>query len=188
MPELRHIALLIEESETETSCLNEDKLKKCLEVISECTQIALNSGCLEVSFFFKEKCPAFSYELIRDFPFYVRILENGLIPPAEHFPVLNLAFSYSEKALLLNIIKENLTGQITEKEIQAFLEKSGWTEPDLVILTNGNRVLGDSLTWSIAYSELYFSPLSWKEFNAAELERAISEFRKRERRFGKLHG
>jgi undecaprenyl diphosphate synthase len=57
---------------------------------------------------------------------------------------------------------------------------------DLLIRTGGEQRLSDFLLWECAYAELYFSPRMWPEMDAAELGRAVSEFRRRERRFGRL--
>jgi undecaprenyl diphosphate synthase len=57
---------------------------------------------------------------------------------------------------------------------------------DLLIRTGGERRLSDFLLWESAYAELYFTPLAWPEFGAAELASAVREFHSRERRFGGL--
>jgi undecaprenyl diphosphate synthase len=55
---------------------------------------------------------------------------------------------------------------------------------DLLIRTGGEQRLSDFLLWEAAYAELVFSRVMWPEFGAAELARAVREFRGRERRFG----
>ncbi len=55
---------------------------------------------------------------------------------------------------------------------------------DLLIRTGGEQRLSDFLLWECAYAELYFTPRKWPDFEAADLEAAIREFRRRERRFG----
>jgi undecaprenyl diphosphate synthase len=57
---------------------------------------------------------------------------------------------------------------------------------DLLIRTGGEQRLSDFLLWECAYAELYFTPNFWPEFDAAELARAVTEFQRRERRFGGL--
>jgi undecaprenyl diphosphate synthase len=57
---------------------------------------------------------------------------------------------------------------------------------DLLIRTGGERRLSDFLLWECAYAELYFSDTYWPDFNAACLTEALSDFRRRERRFGGL--
>jgi undecaprenyl diphosphate synthase len=57
---------------------------------------------------------------------------------------------------------------------------------DLLIRTGGEQRLSDFLLWECAYAELYFSETMWPDFGAADLARALAEFRARERRFGGL--
>jgi len=55
---------------------------------------------------------------------------------------------------------------------------------DLLIRTGGEQRLSDFLLWESAYAELYFTPRLWPDFTAADLETAVKEFHRRERRFG----
>lgn len=57
-------------------------------------------------------------------------------------------------------------------------------EPDLLIRTSGEIRLSNFLLWQVAYAELYFTPVLWPDFNAAEFEKALAFYRTRERRFG----
>jgi undecaprenyl diphosphate synthase len=57
-------------------------------------------------------------------------------------------------------------------------------ELDLVIRTGGEKRLSDFLLWESAYAELYFTDRLWPDFDAADLEQAVTEFASRERRFG----
>ncbi|MEE4174369.1 MAG: polyprenyl diphosphate synthase [Xanthomonadales bacterium] len=57
-------------------------------------------------------------------------------------------------------------------------------DPDLFIRTGGEHRVSNFLLWQAAYTEFYFSELLWPDFNAAELDRAIAAYGKRERRFG----
>jgi undecaprenyl diphosphate synthase len=65
---------------------------------------------------------------------------------------------------------------------QALTAESG--EVDLLIRTGGEKRLSDFLLWESAYAELIFTDRMWPEFNAADLDTALAEFRCRERRFG----
>ncbi len=57
-------------------------------------------------------------------------------------------------------------------------------EVDLLIRTGGEKRLSDFLLWESAYAELLFTDCMWPDFNEAELDAAVGEFRHRERRFG----
>ncbi|MBE6459166.1 MAG: undecaprenyl diphosphate synthase family protein, partial [Alphaproteobacteria bacterium] len=58
-------------------------------------------------------------------------------------------------------------------------------DPDLLIRTGGDRRVSNYLLWQLAYSEFYFSPTQWPDFNKEELIRIIADFNSRERRYGK---
>jgi undecaprenyl diphosphate synthase len=55
---------------------------------------------------------------------------------------------------------------------------------DLLIRTGGEKRLSDFLLWESAYAELYFTDCMWPDFGEADLDAALVEFRRRERRFG----
>jgi undecaprenyl diphosphate synthase len=57
-------------------------------------------------------------------------------------------------------------------------------DPDLFIRTGGEMRISNFLLWQTAYSEFYFTPVLWPDFNEAELDRAFGAYRSRERRFG----
>jgi len=57
---------------------------------------------------------------------------------------------------------------------------------DLLIRTGGEQRLSDFLLWECAYAELCFSPRMWPDFGAPDLEAAVKDFHRRERRFGAL--
>ncbi len=66
------------------------------------------------------------------------------------------------------------------------LDTAGLPDPDLLIRTCGEERISNFLMWQIAYSELYFTPVAWPDFNKAELEKAVDAYNSRERRFGGL--
>jgi undecaprenyl diphosphate synthase len=75
---------------------------------------------------------------------------------------------------------------ITAEKIGGFLDTADLPDPDLIIRTSGEQRLSNFLLWQSAYSELVFLPLHWPDFDRAALENAISEYCRRERRFGGL--
>ncbi|MGE0631690.1 MAG: isoprenyl transferase [Pseudobdellovibrionaceae bacterium] len=75
---------------------------------------------------------------------------------------------------------------ITEELISKSLWTAGIQDPDLIIRTSGESRLSNFMMWQAAYSELYFTETLWPDFNEEEFDKALSEFRLRERRFGKV--
>ena len=74
---------------------------------------------------------------------------------------------------------------IDENTLAGCLSTGGIPDPDLLIRTGGEERISNFLLWQIAYSELYFTPVLWPDFdNAAYLE-ALIDYQQRERRFGK---
>lgn len=59
-------------------------------------------------------------------------------------------------------------------------------DPDLLIRTGGESRLSNFLLWQAAYSELYFTPVLWPDFGGKEVQEALSEYRHRQRRFGRI--
>jgi undecaprenyl diphosphate synthase len=66
-----------------------------------------------------------------------------------------------------------------------FLAMSYAPEPDLFVRTGGEERISNFLLWQLAYTELYFTPTLWPDFDAAALDAAIASYRQRERRFGR---
>lgn len=59
-------------------------------------------------------------------------------------------------------------------------------DPDLVVRTGGESRLSNFLLWQAAYSELYFTPVLWPDFGEKDIDEALSEYKSRQRRFGKI--
>lgn len=74
---------------------------------------------------------------------------------------------------------------ITEKEFSSYLDTTGMPDPDLVIRTGGNLRLSGYFPWQTVYSELYFTKTLWPDFSPREFDRALIDYAKRTRRFGK---
>lgn len=76
---------------------------------------------------------------------------------------------------------DNLTPDIFSQH----LNTANIPDPALVIRTSGEIRLSNFLLWQLAYAELYFTPVLWPDFDKDEFYRAIIEYQKRERRFGR---
>jgi undecaprenyl diphosphate synthase len=77
-------------------------------------------------------------------------------------------------------------GAVTADKLAGYLDAPDLPDPDLIIRTSGEQRLSNFLLWQAAYSELVFVPTYWPDFDRATLESAITEYRRRERRFGGL--
>ena len=73
---------------------------------------------------------------------------------------------------------------ITESTIESYLDTAGVPDPDLMIRTSGEQRLSNFLLWQLAYSEFYFTPVAWPDFNKEELIKAIEKYNQRDRRYG----
>lgn len=105
--------------------------------------------------------------------------------------VLTLAFDYSGRQELLSAIRRIVADGvppelIDEATIDRYLYTNDLPDPDLIIRTSGEYRLSNFLVWQSAYSELYFSPVLWPEFGPQDLEDAVRDFSRRERRFGNI--
>ncbi len=73
---------------------------------------------------------------------------------------------------------------ITEELFESYLDTRDIPDPDLLIRTSGEMRISNFLLWQIAYSELYFCEVPWPDFSKQELEKAIEDYNRRDRRFG----
>jgi undecaprenyl diphosphate synthase len=76
-------------------------------------------------------------------------------------------------------------GAITEDDVARELTLADLPEPDLFIRTGGECRISNFLLWQLAYSELHFSDVLWPDFGPPQLELAVREFARRERRYGR---
>lgn len=70
--------------------------------------------------------------------------------------------------------------------IAQHLFTAGIPDPDLIIRTSGEMRTSNFLTWQSAYSEWYFTPVLWPDFDEQELQKALEDYSQRDRRFGRL--
>ena len=107
---------------------------------------------------------------------------------------LNIALSYGSRQEILNAVRV-LSGEakkgtidpetIDEKVFSRYLYTGDCPDPELLIRTSGEMRVSNFLLWQISYSEIYVTPKLWPDFGERELAKAIEEYQKRERRFGK---
>ena len=105
-----------------------------------------------------------------------------------------VALSYSARWEMIQMVKQIATkvqnGQllvedINEDTVSGHMTTAQIPDPDLLIRTSGELRISNFLLWQLAYSELYFTDCLWPEFTNEEFYRAIVDYQRRERRFGK---
>ena len=102
---------------------------------------------------------------------------------------LNAAISYGGKWDIVQaaqkVLKEGITpAELTEERFASYLSTAGLEEPDLVIRPGGEMSFSNFLLWQSAYAELYFIPKYWPDFTEQDLDDALAEYARRQRRFG----
>ena len=102
---------------------------------------------------------------------------------------LIIAASYGGRWDIVEAVKkitvnQNSNSDITEKNFKQFMSLSDTSDPDICIRTGGEHRLSNFLLWQLAYSELYFTNVLWPDFDSQQLDIALDEFSKRNRRYG----
>lgn len=80
--------------------------------------------------------------------------------------------------------KQGIATELTEESFNRYLFSAGVPDPDLLIRPGGELRLSNFLMWQSAYSELYFTDTLWPDFTKADINAAIAEFQRRDRRYG----
>ncbi len=123
-----------------------------------------------------------------------RLFETMSITSAGTRMKLIVALSYSSRweiseacRRIALAVKEGTLGtaDITEETISANLETSDIPDPELMIRTSGEKRISNFLLWQMAYTELYFTEKLWPDFGKEDFYKAVADFQKRERRYGK---
>jgi undecaprenyl diphosphate synthase len=104
---------------------------------------------------------------------------------------LCVAFDYGGRAEIVDAVRQAIAEgasreEVTEELIRRHLYLPDMPDPDLVIRTGGEQRLSNFLLWQAAYSELYFTDSLWPDFDDVEVGRALDDYSRRQRRFGKL--
>lgn len=102
---------------------------------------------------------------------------------------LAIAFNYGGRSDIVHAVRAMVADQVAPDQINehlltSYLSTRGIPDPDLVIRTSGEWRLSNFLIWETAYSEYWTTPVFWPDFGPDQLRQAISDYGKRERRFG----
>lgn len=105
--------------------------------------------------------------------------------------ILHLAWNYGGRDEIIYVIQQMLRNKVqpekvNEALVDQYLFTAGVPDPDLIIRTSGEMRISNFLIWQAAYSEWYFTPTLWPDFDKAELFKAIEIFGRRDRRFGAI--
>lgn len=108
--------------------------------------------------------------------------------------ILNLALSYGGRNEIVRAVRQlaDACGQgrlnpkdIDEALVAGHLDTAGQPDPDLLIRTGGESRLSNFLLWQLSYAEIYITETLWPDFREKDLIAALTDFQKRQRRFGK---
>ncbi|NOR65601.1 MAG: isoprenyl transferase [Candidatus Scalindua sp.] len=111
--------------------------------------------------------------------------------------ILCLALNYGGRTEIIDATKKLAADvkkgtrklkDIDDDVFKEYMYTSGMSDPDLLIRTGGEMRISNFLLWEVSYAELFFTSVYWPEFKKKHLEEALSDYAKRERRFGGLIG
>lgn len=109
--------------------------------------------------------------------------------------IVNLAFNYGARLEIVDAARSLAeavkSGRMAVEDIdEASFARALYTQdlpdPDLLIRTSGEKRISNFLLWQLSYTELYFTQTYWPDFTAQEFQKAIDDYRRRERRYGDL--
>jgi len=103
----------------------------------------------------------------------------------------NICLNYGGRAEIVQAAKryaqELAAGsapELSEELFSSYMYSAGIPDPDLLIRPGGEKRISNFLLWQCAYSEFYFTDVLWPDFSSEELDKAIAEFKSRDRRYG----
>lgn len=122
-----------------------------------------------------------------------KIVGSEQLTAANEGMSLIIAANYGGRWDIVNAMR-TLVGQIERGELRAAdltedrlaqqLSLADLPEPDLFIRTGGDQRISNFMLWQLAYTELFFTPTLWPDFDEALLDQAFADFGRRQRRFG----
>lgn len=125
--------------------------------------------------------------------FQEQILEAERVSSVYEDLNLTIAINYGSRDEMLRAMQkmcadvkaDNLQPEeLSEELFSGYLDTRELPDPDLLIRTSGEQRLSNYLLWQLAYSEFYFTEVSWPDFSEKELKEAIDAYENRDRRYG----
>lgn len=126
----------------------------------------------------------------------LKTLKDTIVQTQENAAlIVNLAFNYGGRWEIVQAAKEIARAvkegrmrpeDINETIFERYLCTHGLPDPDLLIRTSGEKRISNFLLWQLSYTEFYFTDKLWPDFTPQELEVAIADYQRRERRYGNL--
>ena len=102
---------------------------------------------------------------------------------------LVVALNYSGRAEIVDAVNEIIKSnkkEITEEDFKNYFYFPDLPDPDLLIRTSGEQRISNFMLWQMAYTEFYFTPVLWPDFDEDEFLKALYDYQSRERRFGRI--
>lgn len=104
----------------------------------------------------------------------------------------NICLNYGGRAEILQAARRyaqdlaagKADADLTEADFSGYMYSAGIPDPELMIRPGGEKRISNFLLWQCAYSEFYYTDVLWPDFSTEELDKAIEEFNRRDRRFG----
>ena len=103
----------------------------------------------------------------------------------------NICLNYGGRDEIVNAARryaqdlaEGNAAELTEASFSDYMYSAGIPDPDLLIRPGGEQRISNFLLWQCAYAEFYFTDVLWPDFTPEELDKAIAEFHRRDRRYG----
>ena len=135
-----------------------------------------------------------AYDVIADEPPKLRDAWQQAESSTQHNSriTLSVAFNYGGRWDIVQACRRAIEDgvpahELDEARLNSYMALSHAPDPDLFIRTGGEVRISNFLLWQAAYSELVFSECLWPEFGDAELDSALAEYARRDRRFGAVN-
>ena len=100
----------------------------------------------------------------------------------------NVCLNYGGRDEIVRAVKRyaamHPVKELTEEGLSGCLDTAGIPDPDLIIRTGGEYRISNFLLWECAYAELIFTDVLWPDFTERDIDSAVAEFNRRDRRYG----